>query len=286
MIGIIECLLSHHSKRLLCRTLNFNRSSFYDHKKRVDAAEKKSDVEVIDALKAIALKRPYYGYRRITHQLKRQGFNVNHKYVYSIMRKEGLLCRRKRKTIKTTDSNHAKHIYPNLAPKVKVTNINQLWVSDITYIKLEKGFAYFAHIMDTFSRKCIGWDVDVRIDSQLCLNALNMALKNREGTDVSKLIHHSDRGVQYASTEYVELLKANNAIISMSRKGNPYDNPMAERFFKTFKYESLYFNEIDMFGELRSLIDSFVKDYNDERLHSSIGYRPPTEFERQTMLNL
>ncbi len=181
MIGIIEYLLPHYSKRLLCRTLNFNRSSFYDHKKRVDAAEKKSDVEVIDALKAIALKRPYYGYRRITHQLKRQGFNVNHKYVYSIMRKEGLLCRRKRKTIKTTDSNHAKHIYPNLTPKVKVTNINQLWVSDITYIKLEKGFAYFAHIMDTFSRKCIGWDVDVRIDSQLCLNALNMALKNREG---------------------------------------------------------------------------------------------------------
>jgi putative transposase len=284
MMDIIETLLPLHSRRFLCRILGFNRSSFYSNQKKNESQKAE---ETKKAIRTIALKRPYYGYRRTTHELKRQGYQVNHKYVYMIMRQEGILCKRKRKFVTTTDSKHNSKIYPNLKPKIIVTNINQLWVADITYIRLNNNkFAYFAHVLDSFSRKCIGWDLDIRIDDQLCINTLKKAFKSRQGVNLSGLIHHSDRGKQYASAEYIQLLKSNNIMISMSRKGNPYDNPIAERFFKTFKYEKLYLNEYDTFSELQTLIASFVDDYNNERLHSSIGYCPPNEYERLKMLNL
>jgi putative transposase len=200
------------------------------------------------------------------------------------MKEENILCKRKRKFIKTTDSGHKRKIYPNLVPTVDVNSINKLWVSDITFIALRNGFAYLATITDVFSRKCIGWDVDVRIDALLCVNALKKALLNRKGQDLTGLIHHSDRGSQYASEEYVQLLISNNISISMSRKGNPYDNPYAERFFNTFKHETLYFNECETFNDVFTLVKAFIADYNEERLHSAIGYRPPDEFERLTQL--
>ena len=194
------------------------------------------------------------------------------------MREDNLLWLRKHRFINTTDSNHGLLIYPNLARDTKPTGINQLWVSDITYIRLQGEFIYLAVVLDVFSRRVIGWELSRRIDTQLVVNALKMALKSREVK--SGLIHHSDRGVQYASKEYTELLKQYEITISMSRKGNPYDNAFAESFMKTLKYEEVYLSDYQNLTDARRCVERFLNQiYNQERLHSRIGYVPPEEFE-------
>ena len=203
------------------------------------------------------------------------------------MREDNLLCMKKRFRLQTTDSNHSEKIYLNLAKDLIVTDINQLWVADITYIQLLREFVFLAVIIDVFSRRCIGWELSRYIDTQLTLNALYNAFKTRRANDLTGLIHHSDQGVQYASQEYVDCLKEHGIKISMSRRGNPYDNAFAESFIKTLKCEEVYLNEYGTFKDALQNIERFIEEvYNSKRLHSSIGYKSPVDFERALTLNI
>jgi putative transposase len=255
-----------------------SRSGFYrfdeNRKARPDP-----DMDLRDAIQRIALEWPSYGRPRITAELRREGWTVNPKRVYRILREDNLLCVRKRKFIVTTDSNHGRKVYPNLARDMVVTDVDQLWVADITYIRLLDEFVFLAVILDACSRRVIGWALERTLEDDLTLAALRMALSQR--TVEPGLVHHSDRGSQYASTDYTDLLKAHGIEISMSRKGNPWDNAACESFMKSLKYEEVLRNEYRNLGEARRSITRFLEQvYNEKRLHSALGYRPPTEFEQ------
>jgi transposase InsO family protein len=254
-----------------------SRSSFYrfhDDRK----PEPEQDMELRDQIQKIALEWPCYGRPRICAELGRRGFTANHKKVHRILREDNLLCVRKKGFLVTTDSSHGKRIYPNLARKMTPTDINQLWVADITYIRLYWEFVFLAVILDAHSRRVIGWALDQTLESKLPLAALRMALAGR--TVPPGLIHHSDRGTQYASDDYTQLLKDNQVLISMSRKGNPWDNAACESFMKTLKTEEVYRSEYRDIQDAHTSIHEFIdKVYNRKRLHSALGYRPPAEFE-------
>ena len=266
-----------------CSALKISRSCYYNWR----AEEKKEDLDkyLRKEIEGIAKEFPFYGYRRISKELGRRDLLVNHKKVLRLMKEDNLICRRKKAFRPvTTDSDHNYNIYPNLIKDIEVTGLNQVWVSDITYVQLLEGFIYLAAIIDIFSRKCIGWALGRNIDTFLVLGALNMAIRNRKHLDLLGLIHHSDRGVQYASNEYVNLLVRNGIRISMSTSGNPYDNAFAESFNKTIKVEEVYMNEYNTFEDALQNIKHFIETvYNKKRLHSSIGYVPPEEFEREVM---
>jgi len=220
-----------------------SRSSFY----RFDAEAapgRDRDMDLRDAVQRIALQWPSYGRPRITAELRRRGWTVNPKRVYRLMREDNLLCVRRRKFLVTTDSNHGHMIYPNLARGLVLTGVNQLWIADLTYIRLLAEFVFLAAILDAFSRRVIGWALDRSLDDQLTLSALRMALARR--TPLAGLVHHSDRGSQYASRDYTELLQANQIRISMSRQGNLWDNAACESFMKTLKYEEVYRNHLSL----------------------------------------
>lgn len=270
-----------------CVALEVSRSGYIDWLKRLEIPhpEDSYEIKLRDHIQKIAVDFPRYGYRRMTMELQRQGYAVNHKRVLRLMREDNLLCVKQLFKPTTTDSNHGFRIYPNLAADTEVTALNQLWVADITYIRLLTEFIYLAVIVDVFSRKCIGWGLDRNIDTHLATCALDMALTSRRDLGFSNLIHHSDQGVQYASQEYVEKLKKDGIKISMSRKGNPYDNAFAETFIKTLKYEEVYLSEYESFTEAFHNIKKFIEEvYNKKRLHSSIGYLPPNEFEKGVVL--
>ena len=235
-----------------------------------------------DALQQIALEFPSYGWRRMTAELQRKGWAVNHKRVYRRMREDNLLCLRKRKFVVTTDSDHRWPVYPNLARSLVLTGLDQLWVADLTYIRLEWEFVYLAVILDAFSRRVIGWALDRVLESTLTLQALRMALKRRR--PAPGLVHHSDRGVQYASTDYTQLLQEHGVRISLSRKAHPWDNARCESFIKTLKYEEVYRTEYRDLADAQASIGVFLeKVYNQKRLHSALGYLPPVEFERSLL---
>jgi len=263
--------------------MKLSSSSFY-YKPRVKSPEwMKAEADLRDRIEAICLGFPRYGYRRVTHQLKREGKQVNHKKVLRLMRESDLLCRVKRKRVKTTNSRHRFPRYPNLIKGMVISRLNQVWLSDITYIRIRTGFVYLAAILDAFSRKVIGYAVSGALDTTLTLQALKMAIARRQpGTGI---IHHSDQGVQYASTEYVDELLRHNFKISMARTGNPYENAMMESFFKTLKYEEVNLCEYETYQDVVARLPYFIEEvYNQKRLHSALGYRPPNEFE-EALLN-
>ena len=260
----------------LCQMTGLNRAGFY--RWRAPRQITPVEMEIRDQMQKVALEWPAYGYRRITIELQQRGFDVNHKRVLRMMHEDNLLCVRRRAFMVTTDSRHNLPIYPNLARDIKPMAINQLWVADITYIRLRTEFVYLAVVLDAFSRRVIGWALGRTLEARLAVTALRMALVDRQ--PAPGLVHHSDRGVQYASEEYTELLKQHHAIISMSRKGNPYDNAACESFMKTLKYEEVYRNEYRDFQEAHASIGEFLERvYNQKRLHSALGYLPPAEFE-------
>ena len=230
-------------------------------------------------IQKVALELRTSGYRPITEELHRREQIINHKVVLRLLRADNLLCLRQRPFVATTDSAHRFPVYPNLARDLVLTDINQLWVADITYIRLRQEFIYLAALLDAYSRRCIGWALARYLDSRLSLSALQMALQTRSFKP-AQLMHHSDRGVQYACQDYVDVLQQNKITISMSRVGNPYDNAIAERFMRTLKYEEIYLNDYDTFIEVLNSVEHFIESvYNCKRLHSALGYVPPAEFE-------
>jgi len=256
--------------------MNLPRSSYYYRPKPRELSPE--DQAIIDRIEEVAEDFITYGYRKITKQLNRDGIVINHKKVERIMRERGLFAKKTRRYVKTTDSNHPYPVYPNLIKDLKVTDINQVWVADITYIRIVTAFVYLAVILDLYSRKAIGYAISRQIDTDLSLTALRMAIETRNPR--AGLIHHSDQGVQYAAHEYVDVLKNHEISISMSRKGNPYDNAFAETFMKTIKTEEVYLWEYHTLDDVQRRIPYFIEDvYNQKRLHASLGYMPPNEFE-------
>jgi transposase InsO family protein len=246
---------------------------------RVPPASFPVEMELRDAMQQIALEFASYGYRRITMELNRRGFAVNHKRVLRLMREDNLLCLRRKAFVVTTDSRHNLPVYPNLARGVTPDGVNQLWRADITYIRLRNEFVYLAVVLDAYSRRVIGWALGRTLEAGLAVSALAMALRQRR--PAPGLVHHSDRGVQYASYQYTDLLKQRGARISMSRKGNPYDNAACESFMKTLKYEEVYRSEYRDLADAYAQIGEFLERvYNRQRLHSALGYVPPAEFEQ------
>jgi putative transposase len=257
--------------------LNMARSSYY-YKEGVNLQKQKEEADLRGRIEEIVVEYERYGYRRVTAALQREGLKVNHKRVQRIMQEEDLICKIKKRWVVTTDSNHPYRVYPNLMKDAKITGVNQAWVADITYIRILTAFVYLAVILDVFSRKVVGWAISLRIDMELTRAALRMAIETRRPPE--GCIHHSDRGVQYAAHDYVDDLNAAGFLISMSRKGNPYDNAHAESFMKTLKNEEVYLWDYKTFNDVKKRIPYFIEEvYNEKRLHSALGYCPPNEYE-------
>jgi putative transposase len=261
----------------LCQMTGISRAGYY--RWSLPRPSFPVEMELRDAMQQVALEFPSYGYRRITFELNRRGFAVNHKRVLRLMRADNLLCLRHKSFVVTTDSRHNLPVYPNLARDMTPNGVNQLWAADITYIRLRTEFIYLAVVLDAFSRRVIGWAVGRTLEAGLAVSALTMALRQRQPEP--GLTHHSDRGVQYASHDYTGLLKQHRIHISMSRKGNPYDNAACESFMKTLKYEEVYRSEYRNLADAYAQISEFLERvYNQRRLHSALGYVPPAEFEQ------
>lgn len=259
--------------------MNLPRSSYYYLPKERSLAQLKQEADLRDLIEAIVLEFPRYGYRRVTRVLHRQGLRVNHKRVLRVMRQNDLLCRPRTRWVKTTQSDHPYPVFPNLIRNLVTISIDQVWLADITYIRILTAFVYLAVILDMHSRKTLGYAISSRVDTELTLRALKMALTHRNPP--WGCIHHSDQGVQYAAHEYVDLLREHGFQISMSRKGNPFDNAMVESFFKTLKSEEVYLWEYETLADVEKRIPYFIEEvYNQKRLHSSLGYLSPNEFEQ------
>ena len=264
----------------MCHLAEVSRAGLY--RRRRPAAVASEELALRDAVQRVALEWPAYGSRRITHELQQRGWTVNRKRVQRIMREDNLLCLRHRKFVVTTDSKHDLPVYPNLAKAMVLTSINQLWRADITYIRLAEEFVYLAVMLDAYSRRVIGWALDRTLQDRLTITALEMALTQRGAT--AGLVHHSDRGVQYASHDYTRILQEHGIRISMSRTGNPWDNAACESFMKTLKYEEVYRSEYRDLADAYARIGEFLEVvYNQKRLHSALDYRSPAAFEQSLL---
>jgi transposase InsO family protein len=263
----------------MCLLARVSRAGYY---RRLQAsAPRREETAVRDAIQRVALEKRCYGYRRIARELRRDGLVVNYKRILRLMRRDNLLCLRKRPFVPvTTDSRHQWRIVPNLARGLVLTGLDQLWVADITYVRMLEEFAFLAVVLDAFSRRVIGWALDTHLRASLATTALQMAIAARQPAPDS-LIHHSDRGVQYACGEYTSILETHGIQPSMSRVGNPYDNAKAESFMKTLKQEEVDGRDYRNLSQARDAIGAFIEGvYNRRRLHSALAYRPPVEFEK------
>jgi len=262
----------------MCGLVEVSRAGYYRHWRRSAPAEEETALR--DRLQGLALAHRYYGYRRIGPLLRREGWAVNHKRVLRLMREDNLLCLRKRAFVPpTTDGRHRWPIHPNLARLLVPMAIDQLWVADITYVRLAESFVYLAVILDAYSRRAVGWALADHLRAELALTALRMALAGRAVVP-GGLIHHSDRGVQYACGEYIALLEQRAIQPSMSRAGCPYDNAMAESFMKTLKQEEVDGQVYRSLADAQASIGSFIEEvYNRQRLHSALDYLAPAAFE-------
>ena len=267
----------------MCALAQVSRAGYYRHWQTV--APHTAETALRDEVQRLALAQRHYGYRRIAALLRRAGWRINHKRVLRLMREDNLLCLRKRVFVPaTTDSRHSWRIYPNLAWRLKPSGVNQLWVADITYVRMAEGFAYLAVVLDAFSRRAIGWAMEDHLEARLALAALEMALAKRSITP-SLLVHHSDRGIQYACGDYIGRLEAHAIQPSMSRVGCPYDNAMAESFMKTLKQEEVDGRSYRNLDHARQAIERFLADvYNCQRLHSALAYNTPAEIEANPAL--
>ena len=269
-----------------CRLMNVSRSGYLAWNEKTPKSDEFEE-KLRCALRKIAEEFPYYGYKRMTKALQREGYKANHKRIYRLMAEENLLNKRKRFKPVTTQSNHCFPKYNNLAKGFTPMAINQLIVADITYIALQFEFVYLAILMDIFSRRFIGWEISREADAQLALNALNRAIALRGAKNMRECIHHSDQGVQYASNAYVHRLEEVGMRPSMSGKGNSYDNAYAESAIKTIKYNEVHMKEYESFEDVRANIKRFIEEvYNKKQLHSGIGYVPPEEFEKTAKISL
>jgi transposase InsO family protein len=262
----------------MCDLAGLSRASYY--RRWQASAPREEETSVRDAIQRTSLANRFYGYRRIAAELRRQGLLVNHKRVLRLMRKDNLLCLRKRPFVPvTTQSKHGWRVVPNLARQMELTGIDQLWVADITYVRMREEFAYLAIILDAFSRRVIGWSLETHMLASLVVAALKMAIEARR-PEPGTLVHHSDRGLQYACGDYTDILNANGIFMSMSRVANPYDNAKAESFMKTLKHEEVDGSLYQDVNHARRDIGTFIEDvYNSQRLHSALDYRSPIEFE-------
>ena len=261
----------------MCALAQVSRAGYYRHWQA--CAPRQEETGLRDQVQRLSLAYRHYGYRRIAAQLRREGWLVNHKRVLRLMREDNLLCLRKRAFVPpTTDSRHHWRVYPNLAWRLQPMTVNRLWVADITYVRLAEEFAYLAVVLDAYSRRVVGWALETHLQTSLTLAALDMALASR--APAPGLVHHSDRGVQYACADYIARLEAHGIQPSMSRVGCPYDNAMAESFMKTLKQEEVDACAYRDVHHARQQIARFIEDvYNRQRLHSALDYRPPAEFE-------
>jgi len=266
--------------RRLCALGEVSRAGYYRH--FGPHAPAREDADLRDLIQREALAHRHYGYRRVTQALRRQGLIVNAKRVLRLMREDNLLSLRARPFVPgASDSRHGFAIRPNLARSLRPSGLDQLWVADITYVRLAEDFVYLAVVIDAFSRKVVGWALAGHLEASLALDALDQALAARRPPPES-LIHHSDRGVQYACSDYVERLEARKIAVSMSRPGNPYDNAKAESFMKTLKTEEVNGKAYANIDDARRQIGAFIETiYNRQRLHSALGYKPPVEFEAE-----
>jgi len=247
-------------------------------------SKKPPDIDLAEVIEKIALDYPYYGYRRITAELHRQGLKVNHKKVFRLMRDKNLLCRARKAFKATTDSSHCLVKYPNLIEDLVPYRTDQIWHADITYIRIANSFVYLATLIDGFSRKVVGYGLGKTLSADLAIAALIDAISKR---NTDNLIHHSDQGIQYCSYDYVKILKDYGIAISMSGKANPYENAKIESFFRTLKVEEIYMFDYGTYEEVLNRIPYFIEEvYNKKRLHSSLGYMPPEEFENINNKNM
>jgi transposase InsO family protein len=267
----------------MCELVGVSRAGYY--RQWAVRAPDEEEMEVRAAIEEIALRHGrHYGRRRITAELRDHGLIVNHKRVARLMREDQLLAVRQRRFVFTTDSDHELEVYCNLAARMQLTGINQLWVADITYIRLQREFVFLAVILDRFSRAAVGWWVDRSLSAKLAVEALKQAIERR--APPPGLVHHSDRGVQYAARAYVDILQQHGITPSMSRPARPDDNAVCERFIKTLKQEEIYCREYVDLPDLTKHIDAFIGEYyNRQRLHSALDYRTPEAFERSLSPN-